>query len=89
MRNDQKKGKIISRILYRALKCGVCHLSDAAYPPASDEQPLTAGICGLAEGGAGTLCVAAQSRSLLRSVLTLTLSGGCFLPGAPQAFARL
>ena len=38
--DDQKKGKIISRILYRALERGVCHLSDAAYPPASDEQPL-------------------------------------------------
>ena len=90
----------VSRVMCRTRRSGVCHLSkrhgcpraSAAYPPAMDEQSLTAGIFGLATHGmCGLLC-----RHRSRWALTppfhpyrsdLCRIGGCFLSLIPDVTA--
>ena len=64
-------GGSVSRILYR-LNSGLYHLSNAAYPPATSEQLLTAGILGLAGDWSYPNYVAIISCGLLPRIFTLT-----------------
>ena len=79
--------------------CGVCHLSrlrgcpraQAAYPPAMDEPPLTAGVFGLATHGMCGLRCRHRSRWALTPPFHpyRREDGGCFLsliPGVAAGF---
>ena len=68
------KGGAVSRFLFLNLP-----FIFATYPPASDGQPSSAGIFGLAGLPPYPPYVAARRRGLLPRVFTLTLAGGCSL----------